>query len=149
MEQPSDKIPEITISYTFKSKVKVKVFTSMQAYEAFKTFFPVDSIELQERFCVMFLRSQNVLGIYVVSIGGMTSTVVDVRLILSVALKTASTCLMLCHNHPSGTLKPSQQDITLTSRLKEACILMDIKLLDHLIVNGDGQYLSFSDEGML
>ena len=99
----------------------------------------------------MYLNhSHKVLGIYLVSIGGMTCTIADVRLILSVALKTAATGIMIAHNHPSGSLKPSQIDINLTTKIKEAGNLMDIKLLDHIIITPvDRQYFSFSDEGLL
>ena len=97
-------------------------------------YFPIDTIQLQERLVAMYLnQSHQVLGIYLHSIGGLTSTVADIRMILSVALKTASTSFMLCHNHPTGTLKPSTLDVNLTSRLKEAAALMDIKLIDHII----------------
>ena len=87
---------------------------------------------------------------FTASISGMTSCIVDVRLILAVALKVAATGLMLCHNHPSCSLKPSQQDIDLTDRIKQAGKLLDIRLLDHIIVTStDRQYYSFNDEGML
>ncbi len=114
-------------------------------------FSPDESIALQERFVVMYLnRSNRVLGIYPISIGGITGTVADTRLILSVALKTAASSIMLAHNHPSGSLKPSATDIDLTKKVKEAAKLMDITVLDHIILSPlEGDYYSFADEGLI
>jgi DNA repair protein RadC len=90
------------------------------------------------------------LGFTLVSIGGLTGTIADIRLILSVALKTAATGIMLAHNHPSGALSPSHADRAITSKINEAAKLMDIKLLDHIILSPeDGEYYSFADEGVL
>jgi DNA repair protein RadC len=146
-------IPEIVISYNppINTAEKPTVSTSHIAYTLFMEYFPMATIGLQERFVVMYLnQAHKPLGILVASIGGMTSTVADIRLILAVALKTCSTKIMACHNHPSSNLKPSQIDIDLTNRLKEACALLDIKFIDHLVVTPTpGEYYSFNDEGML
>ena len=88
------------------------------------------------------------LGIYNVSKGGISSTVVEIRHILYIALKTNSTGIILAHNHPSGNLKPSSTDINLTRRIKSACEIMDLKLHDHIVLAKEG-YLSFMDEGIL
>jgi len=116
-----------------------------------RKFFPEDSINLQERFIAMYLnRANRVIGIYLVSIGGITGTVADTRLILGVALKTAAVGIILAHNHPSGNLKPSRVDEDLTRRIKEAAQYMDIKVLDHLILGPvDNGYYSFADEGSI
>ena len=82
------------------------------------------------------------------SSGGVSATVVDVRMILKRAIEKLASGVILAHNHPSGQLKPSKSDINLTKKLKEACRVMDVKLLDHLIVTKSGYY-SFSDEGAL
>ena len=146
-------IPEIIISYNPPINIAEKptVGTSLIAYTMFMEYFPMATIGLQERFVVLYLnKAHKPLGVFTASIGGMTSCIVDVRLILAVALKCAAVGLMVAHNHPSGSLKPSAHDETITSRLKEACALLDIKLTDHLIVNPvDGQYYSFNDEGLL
>ena len=94
-------------------------------------------------------RNARVLGIYNLAKGGITSTVVDFRLILSVALQVAATRIILSHNHPSGTLKPSEADYVLTDKLKKACSYMDITLDDHLIVTPSGDFYSFASEGIL
>ena len=88
------------------------------------------------------------IGSYQLSKGGITGTIADVRLILSVALKTLATGLILAHNHPSGNLKPSEADIQLTQKVKDAAKLMDIEVLDHMILSSNG-YFSFTDDGII
>ena len=106
-------------------------------------------MEFKEEFYVILLnRANKVLGWYKVSEGGMSGTVVDPKLIFSIALKGLACSIVLAHNHPSGNLQPSSQDITLTKRLKAAGELLEIPVLDHLILSNEGFY-SFSDEGMM
>jgi DNA repair protein RadC len=98
----------------------------------------------------MFMnRANRVIGINKLSFGGITGTVADIRLILGIALKTASTGIILSHNHPSGNLKPSFQDEQLTQKIKQAAELMDIKLLDHLIIGTNNEYISMADDGFI
>ena len=106
--------------------------------------------ELEVEVCwVVFLNRANfILSAEKISLGGLTGTVVDVRIIFKRALELQATALILSHNHPSGTLKPSQQDIDLTQKAKSARLALDIKVLDHLIISDQGYY-SFADEGML
>jgi DNA repair protein RadC len=100
-----------------------------------------------EQFWVLYLNNANkVLAKLNISQGGMTATVVDVRMLLKKALELNSTGLILCHNHPSGTLRASEADCKLTEKVKVAAKLMDIQLLDHIIVT-DQSYFSFADEG--
>jgi len=89
-----------------------------------------------------------VLGITSISEGGLSGTVVDVRLILATALKAGASSMILCHNHPSGNLKPSEADYKITQKIKDAGETMDIQVLDHLIITGEA-YFSFSDEGVM
>jgi DNA repair protein RadC len=103
----------------------------------------------QEVFAVLFLnRSNKVNHFQIISKGGITGTVADPRIILKKALEEDAVSLILCHNHPSGSLTPSKADIELTLKIKEAARFFDIKVLDHLIVSDDG-YFSFADDGML
>jgi DNA repair protein RadC len=102
-----------------------------------------------EQFWVLYLNNANkVLAKLNISQGGMTATVVDVRMLLKKALELNSTGLILCHNHPSGTLRASEADCKLTEKVKVAAKLMDIQLLDHIIVT-DQSYFSFADEGKI
>jgi len=102
-----------------------------------------------ELFAVLFLNQANRVNHFeIISQGGITGTVADPRLILKKALENNAVSLILCHNHPSGSLKPSRADEELTHKIKEASKYFDIKVLDHLIVSEEGYY-SFADEGLL
>ena len=102
-----------------------------------------------EVFAVMFLNRSNKINHYeIISEGGITGTVADPRIILKKALEHDAVSIVLCHNHPSGNLKPSRQDQELTNKIKEAAQYFDIKVLDHIIVSDEGYY-SFADDGML
>ncbi|MDQ6756962.1 MAG: JAB domain-containing protein, partial [Bacteroidota bacterium] len=100
-------------------------------------------------FAVIFLNRANKINHFeIISKGGITGTVADPRVILKKALEEDATAIILCHNHPSGNLKPSKADEELTLKIKEAAKYFDIRIMDHIIVSEDGYY-SFADEGML
>ncbi len=122
---------------------------SNAAFDILATLFPPDTICLQEQFVVLYLnRANRVIGSYQLSKGGITGTIADVRFILSVALKTLATGLILAHNHPSGNLKPSEADKQITSKIRQAAKLLDIELMDHIIMSSEGYY-SFMDDGKI
>ncbi len=123
-----------------------KIVTSMDAYEQFLPL--LGDLNHEETWALLTDRSNQVISTLQVSRGGIAGTVVDIRLILREALTRYATGLFLGHNHPSGNLAPSPQDISITKKLKEAALYMDIVLLDHIIVGGDA-YFSFADEGVL
>jgi DNA repair protein RadC len=123
-----------------------KIKSSLDAYSVLK---PIYSDYAHEEFWVLYLDNSNkVINRYQVSKGGMTSTVVDSRIIFKKALLSCAVAIILSHNHPSGSLRPSEQDKALTNKIKEASAFMDIKLLDHIIVT-DKSYFSFADEMLL
>ena len=102
-----------------------------------------------EIFAVVYLNKSNKINHFeIISKGGMTSTVVDPRILFRKAFDVEATSIVLCHNHPSGSLKPSRQDEELTQKLKEAGKYLDIQVIDHLIVSDEG-YFSFADEGLM
>ena len=102
-----------------------------------------------EIFAVIFLNRANKINHFeIISKGGITGTVADPRVILKKALEHDATAIVLCHNHPSGNLKPSKADEDLTLKIKEAAKYFDIRVMDHIIVSEDGYY-SFADEGIL
>ncbi len=102
-----------------------------------------------EEFWILLLNRRNsVIGKEQISIGGSSSTVVDAKIVFRKAIEKQATALILCHNHPSGNLNPSNHDIDLTKKLKNAGEMLDIQVLDHLIVSERG-YFSFADEGMI
>jgi DNA repair protein RadC len=104
---------------------------------------------IEEFKLLLMNRSNSVLGIMPVSKGGLSRTVTDVRLIFQGAIKTNASWIIVCHNHPSGNLNPSESNTKITNKIKEAGNLMDIQLLDHLILTMDGSYYSFADNGLL
>lgn len=144
-------VAEIMVSYKPTTRNNIAIKCSQEAYEELRHFFNDDLIHLQEQFVVMYLnRANRIIGIYKLSVGGITETVADVRLILGTALKVAATAIILAHNHPSGNLRNSKADELMTAKIKEACNYMDISLSDHIILSPIvGPYFSFADEGMI
>lgn len=125
---------------------KKQVTTSNQIAEYLKTMLKDYAYEV---FAVLFLNQSNRINHFeIISRGGITGTVADPRVILKKALDAEATSIILCHNHPSGNLKPSRADEELTHKIKEAARFLDIRVTDHLIVSEQGYY-SFSDEGLL
>lgn len=116
---------------------------------AFEVMHPIIGELLHEEFWVVFLNNSNKI-VYKsqLSKGGITGTVVDVRIVYKTALEHNAVAIILAHNHPSGTLKPSEQDKQITQQLKAAGHALDIKVLDHLIIT-EKSYFSFVDEGIL
>ncbi len=103
----------------------------------------------REEFWVLYMnRANRILHRERISVGGVSGTVVDVKLIFKVALEQLASALALCHNHPSGNLKPSEADISLTRKVSRAGKVMDVAVLDHLIIT-DAGYFSFADQGLM
>jgi DNA repair protein RadC len=102
-----------------------------------------------EVFAVVFLnRANGIIHFEIISEGGITGTVADPRIILKKAIQEDAISIILCHNHPSGSLKPSRNDVDLTIKIKEAARFLDINVVDHIIVSEEG-YVSFADEGLI
>lgn len=117
--------------------------------DAFEYFVPLIGDLVHEEFWIMLLdRGNKIQDSFRISQGGISGTVIDVRIILKPAIEKQSSSIILCHNHPSGTLQPSQADRQITSKIKDAAKLMDISVLDHVII-GQNKYFSFADEGIL
>lgn len=117
--------------------------------DAFKLMQPIIGDLEHEEFWVLYLNTSNkVIAKQQISKGGLTATLVDVRLLYKRALELTAVGLVVCHNHPSGKLQPSTADINLTKKIKQAGVTLDIKLFDHLIVT-EKAYFSFADEGIL
>lgn len=117
--------------------------------DVFNIMQPVLGELFHEEFWILYLNNSNkVLQKQQLSKGGITGTFVDVRLVLKQALEVGAVALILCHNHPSGTLKPSEADKKITEKLKIAASSIDIKILDHLIIT-EKEYFSFGDEQIL
>lgn len=127
-------------------KEKPQVCNSEDAYKAIA---PLIADLAHEEFWILKLnRANRITGRERVSAGGMSGTVVDSKMVFRAALEGRTASLILCHNHPSGNLKPSQADIDLTKKLTKAGLTLDMPVLDHLIIAETGYY-SFADEGMM
>lgn len=128
------------------SLLKATVKTSSDIAEYLRLMLKDNYTEV---FGVVFLNKANRINSFeIISKGGITGTVADPRVILKKALEVDATSIVLCHNHPSGSLKPSRADEELTLKIKEAAKYFDIRVMDHIIVSEDG-FFSFSDEGIL
>jgi len=146
------KVPEIKISLKV-DKVKkselTKITSSKDGYEVLQQIFDADKIDWIEEAIILCLnRANKVIGFYKLSSGGQSGTVMDQKVIFTIALNCTASGIIIAHNHPSGQLFPSDADIRITKTIKDAGDIMDIKLLDHIIVTDEGYY-SFADSGKL
>ena len=141
-------VAEVQLSYRscVKSSTRYKINSSQDAYKLLIKYFPDNTIEYK---VVLLNQSNRVLGIVPISEGGISATYVDVRLILQAALLANATQVILAHNHPSGSMKPSTLDDTLTERVKKAAELMEIHIADHVILSPENEYYSYYDESKL
>ena len=140
-------IAEIKISYSHivKPSNQVQVTSSKAVYDYVAPFWP--DIEYRESFAVLLLsRSMKILGISWISIGGVSGTVVDAKIIFQTALKASANGIILLHNHSSGTLIPSDADRKITQKIKNGGKLLDIEVPDHIILTSESYY-SMADEG--
>ncbi|MBM1106096.1 DNA repair protein RadC [Aurantibacter crassamenti] len=130
-----------------ESVLEISKITSSK--DAFEILSPIIGELEHEEFWILYLNNANkVLHISQLSKGGLTGTLVDVRIVMKKALELGAVALILSHNHPSGTLKPSNADKEVTLKLQSAAIALDLKVLDHIIVT-QKDYYSFADEGLL
>ena len=137
---------EITVNYTSKHLGPV-IHGSRDAYDLMLPNWT--DIEYTESFFIILLnRSNKVLGVCKISIGGLAGTVTDPKKIFQTALKANASSLILTHNHPSGNLSPSKSDNEITKKCVNAGKFLDLLVLDHIIVTRHG-YFSFADEGLL
>jgi len=144
-------VAEVKLSYStkIKSSDRLKVASGYEPYDIFKSVWDEGTIELIEEFKIILLnRSNRVLGNLNLASGGISSCVIDPKLIFVSAIKSGASAVILAHNHPSTNTKPSDQDRTLTRKIKEGGKLLDIEVLDHIIMTSEG-YLSFADEGLM
>lgn len=143
------KVSEIKLTYSNTNCTEKYIQSQEDAYKCFSSHWDYNTIELQEQAKVIYLnRANRVLGIYNLSTGSTSGTAIDIKLILATAIKANASGIILAHNHPSGTLKPSKNDLKITEKLSEASKLFDIRLLDHIIITKD-TYLSMESESLL
>ncbi|MHA7099526.1 JAB domain-containing protein [Roseivirga pacifica] len=145
----SNKFEEVKLVYRNKTRAseRPKIDCAESAYKILRAHWDDDQISLVEEAKVMFLDNQlRMMSIATVSKGGMSGTVIDPKIVFSIALKRRSSSIIISHNHPSGRLKPSHADISLTRKFLEAGKLLEINVADHLIISEEGYY-SMANEG--
>ncbi|MFY0602949.1 MAG: JAB domain-containing protein [Flavobacteriaceae bacterium] len=147
----SNTFGEVQLSYKKKLQIQFRsIKSSNDASKVIRQILPISQINYREHFYALYLNNKNeVIGYHLISIGGITATMVDIRILLQGALLCNSVGMILIfHNHPSGKTNPSKADIALTEKISKACETIDLKLLDHIIITEDSYY-SFADNGEL
>jgi DNA repair protein RadC len=129
----------------------VKITSSRHAEEYLRKAFENEDLDLDYKesfFIILMNRANNTFGYSKISEGGISGTVADGKVIFSNALKSPCSAIILCHNHPSGQLRPSDEDVKLTKKLVEFGKMIDLPILDHIILTEEGYY-SFADNGQI
>ncbi len=143
------KLTEIQVSYITGDNKKTQITNSNDAYKLLLSHWNMNTIEMQEVVKIVLLNRANyVIGIYELSKGGVSNSTVDIKLLLSIALKSLSSGIILVHNHPSGNLTPSNSDNEITEKIKDACGFLELRLIDHLIITKQSYY-SFADNSKI
>jgi DNA repair protein RadC len=141
--------PKIKVKVTATKGDDVFISSPDDLPDMLRMLFNADTIEWTEEFLVVCLnRAHKVLGYYKVGAGGFSNVVCDPKVVLTVALQSAASSIILAHNHPSGNTNPSDSDVAVTEKIRKACSYLDINLLDHFIITNDSYY-SFMERGRL
>lgn len=144
-------VNEVELVYRRKTATErlVTVSSSLTANKVLRQVWNKDRFDLLEEFKILLLDNKSgCLGVSHVSTGGMSQCLIDPKVVFAIALKATAKQIILAHNHPSGNLKPSREDIALTEQLVKAGKFLDIRIADHIILTSEG-YRSFADDGLL
>ena len=148
MKKYKTTISEYSLKYTKSEIQKTKITTSESASKVIRQFY-FDDINIYESFFILLLNRANITtGFAKISQGGTAGTYVDVKIIAKYAVESLCSAVIICHNHPSGNIKPSEADINTTKKVKDALLLLDISLIDHIILS-ENDFYSFADNGNL
>ena len=145
-------VSEIEIGYKngIPMGERIKVTNSKIVVDTLKNVYPAHKLEHKEMFYATYLNAASeILHTMLICEGGINSCLVDARLVFQGALKTNAVGIILSHNHPSGNMKASQQDINITNNIKKGCEILNFQLLDHVILCSGNNYFSFADEGLM
>lgn len=126
--------------------VKPKITSSRDAFEIFRG--SIGDLPHEEFWIILLNKANRVVRKCIISEGGISGTVVDPKKVFKIALDNHASSIILGHNHPSGNLQPSEADHKITRKIKDAGVMLDVAVLDHIII-GDDRYLSFADEGLI
>ena len=141
------------VELVYRNKVRpddrITITGSESAYDVFISAWDLNKIDLVEQFYVLLLdRACRCIGISNIATGGISTCIVDPKIIFAMALKAKASSMIFAHNHPSGNLRPSTADIRLTEKLRQAGLILDLPVDDHLIIT-PLKYFSFADEGLI
>ncbi|MNQ76844.1 hypothetical protein D3C85_916930 [compost metagenome] len=145
------RVAEVQLSYKphFRAQERPQISTSEQSYKILIDNWDMNLINYIEQAKMILLnRNNRVLGIVNLSTGGSASTVMDSRILFTIALKATATSIIICHNHPSGNLRPSSEDIRITEKIKQAGKLLEIEVHDHLIIS-ENSYFSMAEKAYM
>ena len=141
-------ISEYSLKYTKTDIQKTQIKSSQNSVDVIRKFY-FDDINIYESFFILLLnRANNTTGFAKISQGGTAGTCVDIKIIAKYAIESLSSSVIICHNHPSGNITPSEVDINITKKIKDALLLLDIRLTDHIILS-ENDFYSFADNGNL
>lgn len=146
-----NKIAEILVSYkcAIPKQERVKISSSKDIAKTLLGLWDNDLLELQEQFWLVLLnRANEIIGATCLYTGGSSSSIVEAKLIFSIALKCNANSIIISHNHPSGNIKPSNSDIEITKKVLSASKFLGVEFLDHIILTKDS-YFSFADERLV
>ncbi len=146
----TNQFAEISVNYKTKNKFKEMphIDYSHASEQLFRKIWSTKIEHVEEMYIVLLNTANKSLGYSKVSTGGVSGTLVDIKIIFQTALMGNASAFIIAHNHPSGNLKPSRADINLTKKIQAAGDIMEIKLLDHLILTKEG-FMSMADEGII
>ena len=145
-------VAEISLSYNYKVKAKdrVKATSSNELSKAFFSVYDKGSIEVTETsYCAILDNKMSIIGIVKIGDGDNASSPMNLNRALQAAIMCNGRQIAICHNHPSGNLKPSKPDIEITRKFREGAIMIGMRLVDHIILDPDGEYFSLAENGMI
>ena len=143
------KINEVEIVYKRKNSLKPTFKGSKQACNILRPFYE-GYLDHRESFKILLCdRNNRMLGVHHISEGGLSGTVVDLKIIGQSMLLSNCSAVILCHNHPSGNLTPSKADLDITKKIKDAGKMLEVTVLDHIILTPEGKFTSLADEGLM
>lgn len=143
------KLPSIKVKVTISKGEKIVIQSPDHVYDVLRKIFNNDTLLWTEEMVMICMnRANQVIGYHKIASGGFSGVVCDPKVIMTIALQSAASSIILAHNHPSGNLQPSQADIEITKKIKNACDFLDMKLLDHMIVTDNG-FTSLANEGII
>ncbi len=149
MSTYNENVPEIKLRKKNGNSIEAKIKGPKDAERFFRSVFDNEELEVREQCMAVFLNQDHTtIGYFLVSVGGITATIVDQRLLFRAAIECGATSVILAHNHPSGSLVPSDHDLDLTKKLYNGGEILGIKLLDHIILTAS-EFFSMADENIM